>query len=498
LAYPESADGGDLMVQASKVVVVVFDGLRPDMVTAEWMPHLHAFAEQGCWFRDARSVFPSMTRVATASIATGAPPAVHGVVGNSFYFPTVARDFVLDTSSQEDLALAERVLGESLIGPETFADRLAANGKSFAVVHAGSAGSAYAINPRVAANGHWTFSVLGEGFTRTPQAVRDVVRRFGPLPARELPRFQETDYVTRAFIEHVLADLNPDVALIWFNEPDTSFHYKFLGSPETRAVTAAVDASFGRILAAIRARPDADDVAILAVSDHGQISSSGLFEIAPMLAAAGHPAVMARQLGDAKVVVTGGNMGEIRMRDGDLDRRDAIARWLMERPEIGMVFTPSDDPVHGGLDGTFSHQLAGIDHPRAAELMYVLRSGLEPDPYGLPGLGLITGGVPVGGGMHGGFNRHELNTVLILGGAAHRGESDMSFAPAGIIDIAPTILDLLGLEAPASMRGVSLLSPELRATLPQRHEVGTGAFRQQLIVAPRGTHLFPQHGERVR
>jgi hypothetical protein len=485
------------MAQASKAVVVVFDGLRPDMVTAELMPHLHAFAQDGCWFREARSVFPSMTRVATASIATGAPPAVHGLVGNSFYYPAVTRDVVLDTGRAEDLALAERVLGGSLIGPETFADRLAANGKRFAVVHAGSAGSAYAINPRVAANGQWTFSVLGEECTRTPQAVRDVVARFGPLPPRELPRFEETEYVTRVFIEHVLADLDPDVALIWFNEPDTSFHYKLLGSAETRAVTAAVDASFGRILAALRARPDAEDIAILAASDHGQISSNGLFDAAATLSAAGHPAAMGREPGDAKVVITGGNMGEIRMRDGDLNRRDAIARLLMQRPEIGMLFTPSDDPVHGALDGTFSHQLAGIDHPRAAELMYVLRSGIEADPYGLPGLGLITGGVPLGGGMHGGFNRHELNTVLILGGAAHRDEGDMSFSPAGIIDIAPTILDLLGLEAPATMRGVSLLSPRLRAHLPERHEVGAGAFRQRLTVERRGAHPFPLHGERV-
>jgi phosphonoacetate hydrolase len=485
------------MAQASKVVVVVFDGLRPDLVTAERMPHLHAFAQEGCWFRAARSVFPSMTRVATSSIATGAPPAVHGVVGNSFYFPAVSQDFVLDTGRAEDLALAERVLGESLIGPETFADRLAASGKSLAVVHTGSAGSAYAINPRVAANRQWTFAVLGEDATRTPQAVRDVVARFGPPPPRELPRFAETEYATRVFIEHVLADLNPDVALIWFNEPDTSFHYKLLGSAETRAVTAAVDASFGRILAAVRARPDAEDVAIIAASDHGQISSNGLFDVAALLSAAGHPAAMGRELDGAKVAVTGGNMGEIRMRDGDLERRDAIARWLMDRPEIGMVFTPSDDLVHGALEGTFSHKLAGIDHPRAAELMYVLRSGIDNDPYGLPGLGLITGGVPLGGGMHGGFNQHELNTVLILGGAAHRDESDVNFSGAGIIDIAPTILDLLGLEAPATMRGMSLLSPELRAHLPERHEVGAGAFWQQLTVERRGTHAFPLHGERV-
>jgi phosphonoacetate hydrolase len=488
------------MNTASKVVVVVFDGLRPDMVTAELMPHLHAFARESRWFREARSVFPSMTRVATASIATGAPPAVHGVVGNTFYFPAVSRDFILDTSRQDDLALAERVLGAPLVAAETFADRLAANGKTMAVVHAGSAGSAYAINPRVAANRHWTFSVLGEEHTRTPQAVRDVVERFGPLPARTLPRFEETEYVTRVFIEHVLADLDPDVALIWFNEPDTSFHYKFLGSDETRAVIAAVDASFGRILAALRARPDADDVAILVASDHGQISSSGAFDMAQMLTEAGHPAAAgsARSLNGAQIAVTGGNMGEIRVIDGDLDRRDAIARWLMDRPETGMVFTPSDDPVHGSLAGTFSLKLVGLDHTRAAELMYVLRSGVEPDTHGLPGLGLITGGVPVGGGMHGGLNRHELNTVLILGGAASPAGGETSPAPAGIIDIAPTILDLLGVAPAASMRGISLMAAEASAQAdPEMYEASAGTFRQRLTVVRRGAHPFAVHGERI-
>jgi hypothetical protein len=487
------------MQQASRVVVIVMDGLRPDMVTAELMPHLHDFARENRWFREARSVFPSMTRVATASIATGAPPAVHGIVGNSFYCPAVARDFVLDTSLPEDLALAERVLGEPLVNAETFADRLAANGRRLAVVHSGTAGSAYAINPRAAANGHWTFSVLGEANTRTPQAVRDVVERFGPLPARTLPRFDEVGYVTRVFVEHVLADLDPDVALIWFNEPDTSCHYKFLGSAETRAVIKAVDAGFARIRAALGTRPDADDIAILVASDHGQISSSGIIDIADLLSAAGHPAAKAatRSLDGANVVVTGGNMGEIRMLDGDLARRDAIARWLMARDEIGMLFTPSDDPVHGAVAGTFSLRLVGLHHARQPELMYVLRSGLEPDAHGLPGLGLITGGVPVGGGMHGGLNRHELNTVLLLGRASRPLGTEMSCAPAGIVDIAPTILALLGLAAPASMRGASLASMESVPAQTETHETGLGAFRQRLTVARRGAHLFPLHGERA-
>ncbi|MCX7323571.1 MAG: alkaline phosphatase family protein [Hyphomicrobiales bacterium] len=486
---------------ASRVVVVVFDGLRPDMVTPAHMPHLAAFAADGLWFRQARSVFPSMTRVATSSISTGAPPVVHGIVGNSFYYPEVTRDFVLDTSLAEDIALAESRLSGPLIAAETLGDRLAAHEKSFAVVHSGSAGSTYAINPRVAANGHWTFSVMGREATRTPHAVDEVVERFGPLPPRTLPRFEETDYVTRVFTEHVLGEMDPDVALIWFNEPDTSFHYRLLASAETNAIMSAVDVALARILTAIKRRPDADEIAIIVASDHGQISSSGVADLATLLTEAGHKAARAssRAINGADITVTGGNMGEIRIVDGDMARRDRIARWLMQRDEIGMVFTPSDDPVHGAVEGTFSTALVGLDHPRQPELVYVLRSGTGADAHGLPGLGLITGGVPIGGGMHGGLNRHELNTVLILGGAARGGTPGLSEAPSGIIDIAPTVLGLLGKAVPTSMRGTNLAEIEARrqpasvSTL----ETGVGAFRQQLSIARRGNQLFLIHGGRL-
>lgn len=489
------------MQKASRVVVVVFDGLRPDMVTPERMPNLAAFAGEGTWFREARSVFPSMTRVATSSISTGAPPALHGIVGNSFYAPEITRDFVLDTSLAADIALAEARLDGPLIAVETLGDRLAAEGKRFAVVHSGSAGSTYAINPRAAAHGHWTFSVMGGEATRTPHAVEEVVERFGPLPPRTLPRFEETDYVTRVFVEHVLGEMDPDLALIWFNEPDTSFHYKFLASDETNAVVTAVDAAFGRIRAAIAARPDAEDIAIIVASDHGQISSSAVADIAGLLSEAGHKAARAsaRAIDGAAVTVTGGNMGEIRMVDGDMDRRDQIARWLMQRDEIGMVFTPSDDPVRGAVDGTFSTTLVGLDHARQPELVYVLRSDTGLDPHGLPGLGLITGGVPVGGGMHGGLNRHEVNTVLILGGAAQGGTPGQTAVPAGIVDIAPTVLDLLGLPVPAGMRGASLMQDEVRrrACDIETVETGAGAFRQRFSLMRRGAHAFPVHGGRI-
>jgi phosphonoacetate hydrolase len=489
------------MQHANKVVVVVFDGLRPDMVTPEMMPHLHQFAATNTWFREARSVFPSMTRVATSSIAAGAPPAVHGIVGNSFYYPGVTHDHALDTGLASDIAMAEAALNGEFLTAPTFADALAAKGKSFAVVHTGSAGSAYCINPRVARNGQWTFSIMGADHTRTPDAVHEMVERFGPLPARTLPRFDEIDYAATVLTDYVLAELNPDVALIWFNEPDTSYHYKFLGTRDTLAVMARADEAFGRIVAAIAERADANDVAIIVASDHGQITSTGEIDMARLLTEAGHPAGKAatRKLDGAALAITGGNMGEIRVINGDLERRDAVARWLMQQDFTGMVFTSSDDPVQGSVAGTFSLNLVGMDHARAPHLMYILRSDKTPDIYGLPGSGLITGGVPVGGGMHGGLNAHELNTVLVLGGAASRSPAQLTSAPAGIVDIAPTVLDLLGLAALPTMRGSSLMFGGASHAQPKYETfvASTGQFRQEFTVARRDRHIFPIHGQRV-
>ena len=75
---------------------------------------------------------------------------------------------------------------------------------------------------------------------------------------------------------------------------------------------------------------------------------------------------------------------------------------------------------------------------------------------------------------------------------------EMSPAPAGIVDIAPTILDLLGVAPAASMRGTSLVSvAQAEPPEAETHEVSAGDFRQRLTVVRRNGHLFPRHGQRV-
>lgn len=474
---------------AARVVVCVFDGLRPDFITEERTPRLARFAKDASWFREARSVFPSMTRVATSSFASGAPPRVHGVVGNAFLFPDVTTEHVLDMSRASDIALAERVTGGRLLDAATFGDVLARAGKRVAVVHTGSAGSTHLINPRARANGHWTFSILGRDASPTPEAVDEVVARFGPVPGRSLPRFDEIEYGERVFREHVLATLNSDVSLIWFNEPDTSFHYRFLGSEETLRVLKAVDAAFGRILDWIDAQPDRDRYTVIAASDHGQISMGEELSLIDLLKAAGHDGRRASQrtLAGAAFAMTDGNMGEIRVLEGGTARRDAIAQWLMEQPYIGMLFSRGRNGVEGEIPGTLALSLVDLDHARAPELVYVLRSDDRPDEFGNPGLGIVTkGDVPVRGGMHGGLNRHELNTVLMARGTGFAAGT-LDQRPCGLIDIAPTVLAALGVAPAASMTGHALSTPPQDAASPLVHEIGAGAFRQRLVAADRQT-----------
>ena len=64
-------------------VLVMCDGLRADMLTPELTPNLARLAEAFCRFTNVRSMFPSVTRVCSASIATGCFPLSHGLCGNT-------------------------------------------------------------------------------------------------------------------------------------------------------------------------------------------------------------------------------------------------------------------------------------------------------------------------------------------------------------------------------------------------------------------------------
>ena len=75
--------------KAEHIVVVVWDGLRPDFVTRQNTPTLYQLAHDGVFFQDHHAVYPSSTEVNGAAMATGAYPNRSGVVGNREYRPDI-------------------------------------------------------------------------------------------------------------------------------------------------------------------------------------------------------------------------------------------------------------------------------------------------------------------------------------------------------------------------------------------------------------------------
>src|SRR5271155_5249686 len=63
-------------------VLMVWDGLRPDSVTAEQTPNLFAMENEGVHFTRHHSVYPTITMVDAATLATGASPGGTTILGD--------------------------------------------------------------------------------------------------------------------------------------------------------------------------------------------------------------------------------------------------------------------------------------------------------------------------------------------------------------------------------------------------------------------------------
>ncbi len=70
---------------ADHVVIVVFDGLRPDFITPQYCPNLYSLATNGVFFRRHHPAFVSTTIVNGTALATGTHPGHSGIIANSDY-----------------------------------------------------------------------------------------------------------------------------------------------------------------------------------------------------------------------------------------------------------------------------------------------------------------------------------------------------------------------------------------------------------------------------
>ena len=418
-------------------LVIVVDGLRPDYVTPELMPRLVQLGQRGIVFTAHHSVFPTVTRVNASSIATGAYPETHGLLGNTVYAPAVNATRGLDTGSRENLEAIARAGGPLLTAP-SLGEILQQAGRKLLVVGSGTSGAAFLLNHTVA-NG----AIIHHEFTRPVELGAHVVETLGPPPAHAMPNAAQNRRAVDAYLKLGLEEIHPDVTLMWISDPDTTGHAMGVGSPATRESLKLVDAEIGRVEDALRAKGMADRTNLIVTADHGFSTHTGELKLGALV----EPFARPMPDGSPDIVVA---EGAIHFRAGaDADRVAAIVAVLQRRPEVGAIFTrpaPRGGP-EGRVPGTLSFDVARWNHPRSGEILVSANWTREKNDAGYEGKTAQSG---VAG--HGTTSPYDVHIPFIAAGPDFR-ERATSGVPTGNVDLAPTLLRLLGVKAPETMTG---------------------------------------------
>ncbi|MCA1663089.1 MAG: alkaline phosphatase family protein, partial [Myxococcales bacterium] len=320
------ANGGDDAGTPKKhVILFVWDGLRPDSITAADTPNLHALQAAGVNFTDNHATYPTFTMMNAGSLATGSFPGSTGFYGNTLYAPGAtgngasgaAADFVdpvftEDSQILQDLdafysnklllvgslfqaaqaaglstcAVGKRgpaflqdykkgglILDEDFAWPLSFAKELQSAGFALplntthaygagAITLAGSNGSPTAAMPAVVR--------LTDGQTSDPTV--GTTSRYNAANA----------YLMNTFLFYVLPQKDPSLSVIWLRNPDTTEHDYGPGSPAYKDALHTQDMLLGQLLQQLRNLHIDTTTDVVVMSDHAHSTVSGPVALFPL------------------------------------------------------------------------------------------------------------------------------------------------------------------------------------------------------------------------
>ncbi|WFU14870.1 alkaline phosphatase family protein [Bradyrhizobium sp. CB3481] len=485
-----------------RFLIVSFDGLRPDLVSPELMPNLCRLKTVGVTLANHRTVYPSETRSAFPSLVTGATTGCHGMVGNKYLDRSVTAPRFIDTSDAVLLRRLDLESGGRLYSAPSLGEIMAAAGRSLAVLATNTPGTTRLFHHKAEDFGHVRLSGHFREACTPDDVLAAIEAQIGPLPPT--PPKNEPDHVgqhwiTSAFLDVVWPQYRPDITILSYGEPDVTSHFHGTGAEATRSIITHCDRQFGRVLDWWEAEGRQAGVQIFAISDHGHITGHTRVSVADSLRAGGFNPSDA-PAPDGEVVLVPGQVGALYLADPNEAKITRLVATITSEPWCGPVFTSGKDEINGIAPGSLSNNLVFADHVRAPDVAFSFRADDTVDPFGLVGGTFYDNDRAPGLGLHGGLHPKELAAVGIVGGSAFPDVGSASTLSSGICDVAPTILHLLGIDAPKTMGGRvldELLRPASPPELSVRGEIfeaRLGSYKQVLRRVTVGDTSYVESG----
>jgi arylsulfatase A-like enzyme len=480
------------------VVVLVWDGMRPDFVTERNTPALWKFAQQGVTFQNHHSVYISATNVNGAAIATGVYPNRNTLLANREFRPAIDARKAFENAEDPVIKKADQLTGGKYIASPTIAEIVRAAGQTTAIV--GTKSVAF-LHDR---HSEWDFA-SSKNYVKfaaapMPAALRaEVQRLLGPAPTTAETNVPRDAYATRTLTEIMWRDAVPAFSLLWLSDPDFTQHDTAPGSEPSLAAVRSSDRNLALVLEALEKKKARETTDVFVVSDHGFSTIERAIDFPAELRKAGFDATTAfpetPKRGQVMVVGNGGTI-LFYVIEHDRDVVGRLVEWLERSDFAGVIFAREK------FEGTFPLETVRANTPDAPDVMVALRWNKKPNRFGTPGQIITDSGRPAGEGSHATLSEFDVHNTLIAGGPDFR-ERMASTLPSSNVDIAPTVLKILGIDPPLKFDGRVLIEgmderaaklEALTKTIQASRKFPSGEWQQHLRVSLVGETVYFDEG----
>jgi hypothetical protein len=496
-----------------RVVIVVWDGMRPDFVTEQNTPTLSKLAREGVTFRNHHAVYPSATMVNGTAMMTGVYPGRSGIIANHVYRPDIDPNHVIDVELSSVVAKGDEISGGKYIAVPAIAELVQGTRARTVITAAKSVGllldrnlghpsglpsgdhasETHALPLHAAANNSVT---LFAGKALPASALDPITEKLGPFPSALLQRDRWT---TKALLDVFWRDGVPAFSVLWLGEPDLTEHATAPGSPAAIGAIKSADENLAAVLSALDERKARGTTDIFVVSDHGFSTIRRSIDLPKILNDAGFVAATEFK-GEPKPgdIMMAGNGGSVLFyvtgHDAAVTRR--LVEFLQQSDFAGVIFTKQ------AMEGTFTLEQARIENSHAPDVVMAFGWDASKNQFGVPGMIDSDWQRAAGKGTHVTLSRFDMHNMLIGSGPDFKRDATNDL-PSGNVDLAPTILQILGLKPAEKIDGRILSEAMTVATPSQKVETKTidatktfqsGKWRQSLKISRVGSTIYFDEG----
>ena len=499
------------------VVVVVWDGMRPDFVTEQNTPTLWKLAREGITFRNHHAVYPSATMVNGTAMVTGIYPGKSGIIANHVYRPDIDPHHSIDVELPAVVKKGDEVSGGKYILVPTIAELVQHAGGRTVIASAKTVG--LLLDRQADVGTAKNCVTLFAGKSLPAEIIPSITATLGPFPSGHL---QQDAWTTKAMTDCFWKDGVPALSVLWLGEPDLTQHESAPGAPAALAAIKSADENLAAVLSALDQRDARGRTDVFIVSDHGFSTIKRSVDLRRILNDAGFTAKIEElriakdgnqsaggirdktefndqpKPGDIMLAANGGSvLFYVVGHDKKLIRR--LVEFLQQSDFAGVIFTKEP------MEGTFGLTQALIQRGDAPDVVMAFRWTDLQNQFGVTGEIDADWQRAAGKGTHATLSRFDMhNTLIAAGPDFKRGQTDD--LPTGNVDLVPTILQILGIKVPHQMDGrilseavaapTSLLpapKPEAKS-IEARKDFPSGTWRQTLKISRVGSTIYLDEG----